>query len=201
MVEPSTVGVGRRVDMLLTLSQTTGLPLACCGLDKAERGGPRPHSHGVEGAPGSRRGGSAGGRGDWQPHDFRVRGVGADRHPRRRRFRSGSIVWIHAQREPDVALHFEAARRGAAIEYDGIGRGWRPQGSDDGFVQLVLDALNAGLTDRVLLSQDLIGYVPALPGGGDPQPYAYLTEVFLPRLRAAGVTRRASVPWRMFGRA
>jgi phosphotriesterase-related protein len=79
------------------------------------------------------------------------------------------------------------ARRGAAIEYDGIGRRWRPQGSDDGFVQLVMDALNAGLTDRLLLSQDLIGYDPALPGGGDPQPYAYLTEVFLPRLRAAGV--------------
>jgi phosphotriesterase-related protein len=116
-------------------------------------------------------------------------------------FAPDRFVWIHAQREPDVALHLEAARRGAAIEYDGIGRGWRPQGSDDGFVQLVLDALNAGLTDRVLLSQDLIGYVPALPGGGDPQPYAYLTEVFLPRLRAAGVTRRPSVPWRMFGRA
>jgi phosphotriesterase-related protein len=27
MVEPSTVGVGRRVNVLLTLSQTTGLPL------------------------------------------------------------------------------------------------------------------------------------------------------------------------------
>jgi hypothetical protein len=45
----------------------------------------------------------------------------------------------------------------------GIGRRWRPQGSDDRFVQLVLDALKAGLTDRLLLSQDLIGYDPRSP--------------------------------------
>jgi phosphotriesterase-related protein len=98
------------------------------------------------------------------------------------------------------------ARRGAVIEYDGIGRLWHPQGSEERFVRLVLDVLNAGLTDRLLLSQDLIGYDPALPGGGDPQPYTHLTEVFLLRLRAAGVAEDArhttwSNPRRLFGRA
>jgi hypothetical protein len=43
------------------------------------------------------------------------------------------------------------------------------------------------LTDRLLLSHDIIGYDPALSGGGDPQPYSHLTEGFLPLLRAAGV--------------
>ena len=56
----------------------------------------------------------------------------------------------------------------------------------------------------MLLSQDLIGYDPALPGGGDPQPYKYLTEVFLPLLRAAGVngetlrTITSGDPWRVW---
>ena len=31
------------------------------------------------------------------------------------------------------------------------------------------------------------GYDPAQPGGGTPKPYTHLSEVFLPRLRAAGV--------------
>jgi phosphotriesterase-related protein len=31
-------------------------------------------------------------------------------------------------------------------------------------------------------------YDPALPGGGTPRPYTHLSEVFLPGLRAAGVS-------------
>jgi len=31
------------------------------------------------------------------------------------------FIWIHTQAEPDFDLHLEIARRGAWIEYDGIG--------------------------------------------------------------------------------
>lgn len=93
------------------------------------------------------------------------------------------FVWIHAHREPDVAIHHAVARRGAWIEYDGIGE----PGSDAMFVGLVLQALDAGLGGRVLLSQDRGWYDPARPGGGTPRPFTYLFERFLPMLSEAGV--------------
>ena len=47
--------------------------------------------------------------------------------------------------------------------------------------------LDAGFGGQLLLSQDRGWYDPALPGGGTPKPYTYLSEVFLPKLAASGV--------------
>ncbi len=97
------------------------------------------------------------------------------------------FVWIHVQREPDFSLHLEAARRGAWLEYDGIGRRRMPQGPDNAFVGLVTDALHRGLADRLLLSGDMLGYDASLPNGGEVEPYSYLCETFLSKLVTAGV--------------
>ena len=93
------------------------------------------------------------------------------------------FVWIHAHREADVSIHHELARRGVWIEYDGIG----DEGSDPMFIDLVHRALDAGLANRLLLSQDRGWYDPAQPGGGTPKPFTYLSETFLPKLAASGV--------------
>ena len=93
------------------------------------------------------------------------------------------FIWIHAQAEPDFSLHLEMARRGGWIEYDAIGG----EQSNDFFVQLIQRVLDAGLGDHLLLSHDRGWYDPAQPGGGTPRPYTYLSECFLPQLRAAGV--------------
>jgi phosphotriesterase-related protein len=93
------------------------------------------------------------------------------------------FIWIHAQVESDESLNLELARRGAWIEYDSIGDG----NSDDRIFTRVLHMLEAGLGDRVLLSHDRGWYDPAQPGGGAPRPFTYVSEIFLPRLRAAGV--------------
>ncbi len=93
------------------------------------------------------------------------------------------FISIHTQAEPDFALHLEIARRGAWIEYDGIG-GW---GEDATYIGNINRILDAGLGDRLLLSQDRGWFDPALPGGGTPKPYTYLSEVFLPKLAASGV--------------
>jgi phosphotriesterase-related protein len=95
------------------------------------------------------------------------------------------FIWIHTQAEPDFALHLEMARRGAWLEYDSIGN---PEwvGEDD-ILQNILRLLDAGLGAHLLLSHDRGWYDPALPGGGTPKPYTYLSEHFLPRLRLAGV--------------
>jgi phosphotriesterase-related protein len=93
------------------------------------------------------------------------------------------FIWIHTQAEPDVAFHLEIARRGAWIEYDGIG-GW---GDDATYVTHIHHVLDAGLGNHLLLSHDRGWYDPALPGGGTPKPYTYLHETFLPKLAASGV--------------
>ncbi len=93
------------------------------------------------------------------------------------------FIWIHAQNEDDFAINLAMARRGAWIEYDGIGGGK----SDEFYIERMLRMLDAGCGDQVLLSMDRGWYDPAQPGGGVPRPFTYLSEVFLPKLAAAGV--------------
>lgn len=93
------------------------------------------------------------------------------------------FIWIHTQAEPDFNLHLDAARRGAWIEYDGIGT----ENQDDLYLERIRRILDAGLGAHLLLSHDRGWYDPALPGGGTPKPYTYLFDTFLPKLSAAGV--------------
>ena len=112
------------------------------------------------------------------------------------------FVWIHAQVEADHGLRREAARRGAWIELDSIGR---PDG-DAGVLDLLRRCLDDGLADRLLLSQDRGWYDPAKPGGGEPLAYHHLVEAFLPLALRSGIaqpTIDALVrvnPWRAFAR-
>jgi len=118
-------------------------------------------------------------------------------------YRPERFIWIHTQAEPDFDLHVELARRGAWIEYDAIGS---DQLSDDFFLDRIQRILDAGLADHLLLSHDRGWYDPALPGGGTPKPFTYLSESFLPKLRQAGVDERTvrqvteSNPFRAFAR-
>jgi phosphotriesterase-related protein len=91
------------------------------------------------------------------------------------------FIWIHTQQEPDISLHLEIAARGAWISYDGIGT--EP---DDVVIDRILRLMEAGFGDQLLLSHDRGWYDPALPNGGEPRPYDYLSETFLPKLRATG---------------
>ena len=101
-------------------------------------------------------------------------------------YSASRFIWIHTQAEPDFDLHLEMARRGAWIEYDSIGN---PQ-DDAQFIGWLQRLLDAGFEDQILLSHDRGWYDPAQPGGGQPKPYTYLTEKFLPRLVAAGFTQQ-----------
>jgi phosphotriesterase-related protein len=94
------------------------------------------------------------------------------------------FIWIHTQAEPDFALHLEMARRGVWLEYDAIGS---EQFDDDFFIRHIQRVLDAGFGDHLLLSHDRGWYDPAQPGGGVPKAYTYLSQHFLPKLRAAGV--------------
>ncbi|HEY2982098.1 MAG TPA: esterase, partial [Anaerolineales bacterium] len=119
-------------------------------------------------------------------------------------YTAARFIWIHTQAEPDFDLHLERARRGAWIEYDAIGNvdGER----DEYYVERIQRLLDADLGDHLLLSHDRGWYDPARPGGGVPKPYTYLSDEFLPKLRAAGVDERTiqqlthANPFRAFAR-
>jgi phosphotriesterase-related protein len=93
------------------------------------------------------------------------------------------FIWVHAHSEPDLSYHEEVANRGGWLEYDAIGG----HIDDETFVTLILRMLERGFEDQLLLSHDRGWYDPAKPGGGEPKPFTYISEVFLPKLRAAGV--------------
>ncbi len=95
------------------------------------------------------------------------------------------FIWIHTQADADFEIHLEMGRRGAWLEYDTIGN---PDIEDDEYyIERIERLLDAGLGEQLLLSHDRGWYDPALPGGGEPKPYTYLPDQFLPKLRASGV--------------
>ena len=223
IVEPSGIGVGRRADILLAVSQATGFPIVAptgvyrepwlppwvrdaseddlrtwmiaeltgqiedtgvqAGWIKVaatDEGVTDAEAKVLRAAAGasSATGATIGShtlRGAVARHQLEIveRAGGSPDH----------FVWIHAQREPEIAIHHEIARRGAWIEYDNIGE----PDSDDHYLDLVRRGLDAGLRDRILLSQDRGWYDPAQPGGGTPKPFTYLSERFLPLLSEAGI--------------
>lgn len=93
------------------------------------------------------------------------------------------FIWVHTQMEDDFNLHLEVARRGAWLEYDAIG----DHRTDDEYIGWIRRLIDIGFTDRILLSHDRGWYDPSQPGGGVRKPYTYISDVFLPKLRAAGV--------------
>jgi phosphotriesterase-related protein len=92
-------------------------------------------------------------------------------------------VWIHTQAEPDFELHLEMGRRGCWLEYDAVGS---EAFTDEWFIEHILRLLDAGFGKQLLLSHDRGWYDPSQPAA-KPQPFTYLSEVFLPKLAAAGV--------------
>lgn len=98
------------------------------------------------------------------------------------------FISIHSQAEEDFALNLAVAERGAWIEYDNIG--WV---DDEVLLPRVLGVLAAGRGGQMLLSHDMGWFDPALPNGGTPRPYTRLSEVFLPKLAAAGVDERTLI--------
>ncbi|NIM94540.1 MAG: esterase [Anaerolineales bacterium] len=95
------------------------------------------------------------------------------------------FIWIHTQAEPDFEIHLEIGRRGTWLEYDAIGN--IDFENDEYYIQSIQRILDSGLGEQLLLSHDRGWYDPAVPGGGEPKPFTYLPDQFLPKLRAVGV--------------
>lgn len=98
-------------------------------------------------------------------------------------YRADRFIWIHAQAEPDFNLHIEMAKRGAWISYDNIGSAE----SDEVCLNCLLKMVNLGFAGQLLISHDRGWYDPAKPHGGVAEPFTYIVETFLPKLRTAGL--------------
>lgn len=96
------------------------------------------------------------------------------------------FIWVHADAEPNTAYHLEAAKRGAYVEIDAIGA--RPELT--GQLEYTITLIEAGYSDRILLSHDAGWYEPGQPGGhpsGGVRGFTALTNEFLPCLLRRGV--------------
>jgi len=94
------------------------------------------------------------------------------------------FIWIHTQAEENFELHMEIAARGTLLEYDSIGSDWT---SDGIMIDNITRLLDVGFDNQIMLSHDRGWFDPSQPGGGEPKPYTYLSENFLPRLREVGI--------------
>jgi len=100
-------------------------------------------------------------------------------------YRANRYIWIHTQAEPDFDLHLEMARRGAWVEYDAIGNTGAPD--DETIIDYVQKLVSAGYEKQILLSHDRGWYDPGTPERV-PQPFTYISQTFIPKMRAAGLS-------------
>ena len=99
----------------------------------------------------------------------------------------GRVVIGHTDSYPVLEHALAIIERGANVEFDFIGMPWPTERHAEArTVELTCDLLARGHADRILLSQDVChdNQLKANEGNG----YTYLTDAFLPRLRAAGVS-------------
>ena len=98
------------------------------------------------------------------------------------------VVIGHADSNPSLAYHLAIAERGATVEFDFLGMSFTPleRHGEGRIVDLLRELLSRGHVERILLSQDVCHDSQLRRYGGNG--YTYLADMFLPRLRAAGVS-------------
>jgi predicted metal-dependent phosphotriesterase family hydrolase len=98
------------------------------------------------------------------------------------------VVIGHADSYPVLGYHLAILERGAYVEFDFLGMSFMPQErhGEPRLLRILLELLNRGHGERLLLSQDVChnSQLAAYEGHG----YTYLADAFLPRLREAGVS-------------
>jgi len=90
-------------------------------------------------------------------------------------------IWVHAQNEPDKAMHVRAGKLKTWVSFDGV----NPES-----LEMHLDCLqnmkSNNLLDQVLVSQDSGWYNVGEPRGGNFKPFTCIVNQFVPLLRDKG---------------
>ena len=98
------------------------------------------------------------------------------------------FIWVHANSEKDKRMHLEAARLGVFVEFDAIGADWQSQ---EELLDYTLALIEAGFSDRILLSHDAGWYQPGSPDGLPEAGIRGFTDIvtkFIPGLHSRGVS-------------
>jgi len=101
------------------------------------------------------------------------------------------VVISHLDEQPDTGYHRAILERGAYVEYDTFGSESYFDGdgsaepSDRERVNCLIELLDAGFDDRLLISQDVCTRVQLLEYGG--LGYGHILRSIVPRLRRRGV--------------
>lgn len=103
---------------------------------------------------------------------------------RQERVHPSALIWVHAQNEPDIDIHFRAAKQGAWVEFDGVS-----EKSAEHHLGLVKGMIDSGFLSYTLISQDAGWYHVGEPAGGTYRPYSFLFDTFLPMLESSGVLK------------
>ena len=101
------------------------------------------------------------------------------------------IVIGHVDLCPHLDYYMALLERGANIEFDFLGQhsGRMHDAVEPRVIDLLMELLDRGYADRVLLSHDFgINFNLHLTGGNG---YIYLSDTFIPRLRARGVGKES----------
>jgi len=97
------------------------------------------------------------------------------------------VIVGHADSYPFLDHYLAILARGANLEFDFIGMPWeRERIGETRTIELMCELLGRGHADRLFVSQDVCNDSQLTVFGGNG--YTYLTDSFLPRLRAAGVS-------------
>jgi phosphotriesterase-related protein len=98
------------------------------------------------------------------------------------------VVIGHADSYPVLEHYLEIVGRGASVEFDFLGMSFTPQErkGEPRVIGLLQELLSRGHAERILLSQDVCHNQQLRHYAG--QGYTYIQEIFLPRLREAGVS-------------
>ncbi len=98
----------------------------------------------------------------------------------------GRVVIGHADSTPDLDHHLALLDRGANLCFDLLGRtDGAAQAREAQLVEIIVELLERGFSDRVMLSHDVFSDDQLKAYGGNG--YAYVTQHFLPHLRTAAV--------------
>jgi predicted metal-dependent phosphotriesterase family hydrolase len=97
------------------------------------------------------------------------------------------VIIGHADSVPDLDYYLAILDRGANVQFDLLGApgdAVRAQG-EPRLIEIIVELLERGFTDQILLSQDVSANRQLKAYGGNG--YSYLAQHFLPKLRTAAV--------------
>jgi phosphotriesterase-related protein len=100
------------------------------------------------------------------------------------KFDLSQFIWAHADAADGREIQIQMAASGVWISLDGIGS------RHDQHAAMLKDLINAGLADRVLISQDSGWYHIGEPNGGEVRPYHTLFSEFIPYAIQSGINKK-----------